>query len=206
MMIALIMISAFFLPAHVLAYATFLCFIFLSAVAVCYDKKIKILHDGLGMTIIFVALSFFILGALTQLGSFIQREKFSLIISLQIFASLADSIAYFAGSFLKAKPLKLAVSPNKSLAGFLSAVFLTPMAYFLISLYCPITSFPIFFLYSSVFVAILGDLVFSLGKRLMSLKDYGQLLPGHGGVLDRLDSLFALVAWCALYFYSDLSL
>ena len=108
---------------------------------------------------------------------------------------LADSIAYFAGRQWGKTRLADRVSPGKSWEGFLVAlglVFIAAVAYGLLQ------PLPLAYLGMIVFItvltvcsAVLGDLFESLIKRHSNHKDSGGLLPGHGGVLDRIDSLTA---------------
>lgn len=113
-----------------------------------------------------------------------------------ICAFLTDAGAYFAGVFLGKHRGITKVSPNKSLEGYIGgilsgAAFL--LIYGLIVQWCAHldVSFPVMALYGLLGSAVteLGDLSFSLVKRQYQIKDYGSLLPGHGGMLDRFDSM-----------------
>ena len=113
-----------------------------------------------------------------------------------VVAFLTDIGAYFAGMFLGKHRGVTKVSPNKSLEGFIGGLF-SGMVFMLI--YALVLKhgfglavrFPNMALYGLVgsLVTELGDLSFSLIKRQFGIKDYGSLLPGHGGMLDRFDSM-----------------
>jgi phosphatidate cytidylyltransferase len=117
----------------------------------------------------------------------------------------ADTGAYFAGRAFGRHKLAPHVSPGKSWEGVAGGMAMTVAVAAMASwLLHPMMGAPLFILLSLVTVAfsILGDLQESMFKRIVDLKDSGGLLPGHGGVLDRIDSLtaaspvFALgVAW-----------
>ncbi|MCH8846501.1 MAG: phosphatidate cytidylyltransferase [Proteobacteria bacterium] len=106
---------------------------------------------------------------------------------------LADSAAYFSGKKFGSKRLASNVSPGKSwegVFGALSMSFLVGVSYVFYS--------EMQFTYAILFLvlvlltvsfSILGDLVESMFKRMAGIKDSGHILPGHGGVLDRIDSL-----------------
>lgn len=113
-----------------------------------------------------------------------------------ICAFLTDAGAYFAGVFLGRHRGITRVSPNKSLEGYIGgilsgAVFLLLYGLVLRRFAGLTVSLPILALYGLLGSAIteLGDLSFSLIKRQYGIKDYGHLLPGHGGMLDRFDSM-----------------
>ncbi len=117
----------------------------------------------------------------------------------------ADTGAYFAGHRFGRHKLAPRVSPGKSWEGVVGGLLMT-VAVALVAgwLLQPAMGLVPFILFSLLTVAcsILGDLLESLFKRMVDLKDSGGLLPGHGGMLDRIDSLtsaaplFALgVAW-----------
>lgn len=113
-----------------------------------------------------------------------------------IITVLTDSGAYFTGSAIgKHKPLPT-ISPNKTVEGFIGGIVagvLGMLIYGLILNAVPAytVSIPLLLVYGAVGAVIteLGDLAFSLIKRKCGIKDYGKLIPGHGGILDRFDSM-----------------
>lgn len=109
--------------------------------------------------------------------------------SLLIIAVLSDMSGYILGKFFPGKCCQYPVSPRKTYHGFLGAFLLPlPIYYCLEAMSLPITLYPWHTMLFLTAAAIWGDLIFSLPKRLIGLKDYSAVLPGHGGVLDRIDS------------------
>lgn len=113
-----------------------------------------------------------------------------------ICAFLTDAGAYFAGVFLGKHRGITKVSPNKSLEGYIGGIlsggiFLLLYGVILQQFAGLTVSLPIMAVYGLIGSAVteVGDLSFSLIKRQFGIKDYGDLLPGHGGMLDRFDSM-----------------
>ena len=113
-----------------------------------------------------------------------------------ICAFLTDGGAYFAGIFLGKHRGVTRVSPNKSLEGYVGgivsgALFLLIYGVVLERFAGLDASLSVLAVYGLVGSAVteLGDLSFSFVKRQFGVKDYGHLLPGHGGMLDRFDSM-----------------
>jgi phosphatidate cytidylyltransferase len=123
------------------------------------------------------------------------------VLALFVFLWVNDTAAYFIGSLIGKHKLIEHISPKKSIEGFIAGIFFTLLASLIFSrLYPGFT--PIFWMGLSVVVALfgtLGDLFESLIKRTCNVKDAGDLIPGHGGILDRIDSL--LVAIPAVFLY-----
>lgn len=113
-----------------------------------------------------------------------------------IIAFSADSGAYFVGRALGKHKLAPVISPNKTVEGALGGV---ASAVALMLLYGLILDksfgFDVIYWYGIIYgvlgalISMLGDLSFSVIKRQVGIKDYGNLIPGHGGVLDRFDSI-----------------
>lgn len=102
----------------------------------------------------------------------------------------ADSFAYLAGTWLGGPKLLPAASPNKTwsglVAGLLSGIGAGALAGWLLGFdiaMATILALPL------ALAAVLGDLLMSLAKRRFGVKDAGSIIPGHGGVLDRVDAL-----------------
>tara|TARA_B100000965_G_scaffold358229_1_gene337474 strand:- start:302 stop:1117 length:816 start_codon:yes stop_codon:yes gene_type:complete len=139
---------------------------------------------------------------LTNFSINIENERF-LILYVILISILMDSIAYFVGKNYGKRPFINNVSPNKTLEGFLSALVLTPFLLFTFSSsFFDSSTIIVFliFLVVSVF-SVLGDALASMIKRVIEIKDFSNLIPGHGGVYDRLDSHIAVFPCFTLLLY-----
>ena len=109
---------------------------------------------------------------------------------------VTDSGAYFVGRSLGKRKLWPEISPNKTVEGFLggigSAIIVAILFYLLSTIDYNISKLIVMALLISVFGQ-LGDLVQSAYKRHYGVKDSGNILPGHGGILDRFDSLIFIL-------------
>lgn len=106
----------------------------------------------------------------------------------------ADTGAYFAGRAFGKRKLAPRVSPGKSWEGVVGGLLLSLLvAVVATNWLAPVGGMVTFLLLVvvTIFISVLGDLSESMFKRIMELKDSGGILPGHGGVLDRIDSLTA---------------
>lgn len=114
-----------------------------------------------------------------------------------------DSFAFFVGKNFGKHKLFESVSPKKTIEGFIGGLLFAIIAGFLIgkySTYFSISNWIIIAVIVAIFGS-LGDLVESKFKRQAKVKDSGTIMPGHGGLLDRLDSLFFLAPFVYLYIH-----
>lgn len=117
---------------------------------------------------------------------------------------ISDTAAYVVGSILKGPKLIPSISPNKTWSGSIGSLVCTVLFGFLIGpehikaiSFMPYVPWPIFLICLSI-VAQLGDLLESWSKRQLNVKDSGHLIPGHGGILDRLDSMLSVMYFMAI--------
>lgn len=139
----------------------------------------------------------FLLTALVRLHTMEQGRAYILIPFLLAFVS--DSGAYFAGRFLGKHKLAPVISPKKTVEGAIGGILAAMLG---MVIYCLVVQlafdFQVNYLYALIYgavgsvAAVFGDLCFSVIKRQTGIKDYGNLIPGHGGVLDRFDSILAV--------------
>ena len=143
----------------------------------------------LSFNILFIIFVSIISALFFLFSSTIQLKIILFILLLGCIAS--DIGGYMIGKIFKG-PKLTSISPNKTFSGFLgSLIFSMIIINTLFYYYFEIINIKIFLL--AVLTSLgcqLGDLFFSLLKRKANLKDTGNLLPGHGGVLDRLDGIF----------------
>ena len=121
-----------------------------------------------------------------EIASNISSYIIFLIIILN--TSIYDSFAYLVGSrYGKIRIIKN-ISPNKTLEGLLGGLFFSLLYGFILFKYFEFSSLLILIFVVSSFFAFIGDIYISYLKRKNGIKDTGSILPGHGGILDRLDS------------------
>ncbi len=156
--------------------------------------------------ILYISLS---LGLLIYMRNYWNEELYQLNMTIPLLTIFSlwvnDTMAYVVGSFIGKTPLS-AISPKKTWEGTLGGVILSILVMCLIAYFTGRLSIG----HTAIITAIaaiagtLGDLFQSKLKRMAGVKDSGNLMPGHGGFLDRFDSLF--FAATAVWFYAAIFL
>lgn len=149
------------------------------------------------LSITYVIVSFTSLSMIRYIDKDIGLYKLMLVF---IVSWVCDSMAYIVGSFFGKHKLIPEISPKKTVEGAVGGVASAVVAYMLFGLVLDlaIPNMQVNYIVLAVFglvlsvVSQLGDLIASLIKREHNVKDFGKLLPGHGGIMDRFDSIMAV--------------
>ena len=155
-----------------------------------------------GGTLFSVIYIFIPLSLVVPIGCF-ENEiyNYKLLYSLIILIWSSDSWAFVCGKLLGRRKLFKRISPNKTWEGFIGSIILTTTTGYLLSnngFGLSQTEWIILGTLTCIF-ATLGDLFQSMLKRESDIKDSGNILPGHGGILDRFDSM--LLCFPLFYLY-----
>ena len=136
----------------------------------------------------------YMLSALVRIMGMYEGRK--LILIPFILAFLSDSGAYFVGCAWGKHKLAPNISPKKSIEGVVGGVAAAVIGMLLYCLICALAfenqvnyAYAITYGVIGSLAGVVGDLCFSAIKRQTGIKDYGKLIPGHGGALDRFDSM-----------------
>ena len=134
--------------------------------------------------------------------SFFNEFNYGIVLGVFVLAWINDSFAYIIGKNFGKQKLFESVSPNKTIEGFFGGLFFTCLSSYAISYFIdsPLTNSN--WLFVAIIVSIfgtIGDLIESKYKRQAKVKDSGILLPGHGGLLDRLDSIILAAPFIYLF-------
>lgn len=168
-----------------------------------FSKELYFENGKLIFTVIYLALPFGFALGLPKFSTIDPENKpFTLeVFMLFVLIWSSDTFAYLTGKFFGKHKMAPKISPKKTWEGFAGGVILTLILGFFIEKYFPdlrgnwmVVGFLV-----SVFAPI-GDLVESQLKRSFAVKDSGNIIPGHGGILDRLDSFLICVPIVYLYF------
>ena len=136
----------------------------------------------------------FLIGALVRLRA-MDGGKFYILVAF-LLSMIADSGAYFVGRAFGRHKLAPVVSPKKTVEGAIGGVISNVIAMILYTLLLNqcFGFTQVNYFYAAIYGvlgaigSIIGDLTLSVVKRQVGIKDYGNLIPGHGGILDRFDS------------------
>lgn len=152
--------------------------------------------------------SLFIIGYVPLLGSFVSLliagEQGALrVVTFIVAVVFSDIGGYVAGVLFGKHPMAPVISPKKSWEGFAGSIIFSVTASVLMCVFALDVAWWVGVILGLVMVGVgtCGDLVESLVKRDVGIKDMSSFLPGHGGVMDRVDSLLlaAPAAWLVMY-------
>lgn len=167
----------------------------LFTIMVAFHDSIKV-EDAMfafgGTMLLTLSMTSFTLTACNQFG----HSSFWVVLTLGV-PWLSDSGAYFAGVYLGKHKLCPEISPKKTVEGAIGGLIsgtlgslLIGLVFLLIYKDVTINFIPLLIIgLINPIVSIIGDLSFSIIKRSCGIKDFGSIMPGHGGMLDRFDSI-----------------
>ena len=191
-------ICLYALPALILSY---LLILFATAIFINrHDILHAIIYSIFGQMYITMPLSLLMFISY-QHAAAIDGYSYVLVLAIFVFIWINDTAAYLFGSLLGKHKLIERISPKKSVEGFVNGILFTVVSSFVFAHLFPGYSiiFWIGFALITALFGTMGDLFESLIKRTYEVKDSGHLIPGHGGILDRIDSLLMAIPAVFLY-------
>ncbi len=160
-------------------------------------SKMKLPFEELGICMVAGVVLPLLFGALIRIIC-MENGRFYVLMPF-VLSILSDTGAYFVGLTFGKHKLAPVISPKKTVEGLVGGVLGAVLG---MLIYCAILQvffkFQVNYLYVLIygvigaFTGVFGDLCFSAIKRQCGIKDYGKLIPGHGGVLDRIDSVMLI--------------
>ncbi len=173
-------------------------FAFLTPIVFINNNKKYNLNDALFLVgaVLFVGLSF-------NLITIVRNFDIMYIIYLLLITTITDTFALFTGMLIGKTKIAPLISPNKTLEGCLGGLIMGTFVatVFYMTIINPTAPIVLVIMITALFsiVGQIGDLIFSAIKRYYDKKDFSNLIPGHGGILDRFDSLiFVILAFVLL--------
>ena len=158
-------------------------------------NHIKLRFEKIAVCLVAGVLIPYLFSAIVRIHSVDGTGRFFVLIPF-IIAFISDSGAYFAGLYFGRRKLAPAISPKKTVEGAIGGVAAAILGMLLYMFIVDVAfGFTVNYLLVIVYgivcsaAGVFGDLCFSVIKRQAGVKDYGTLLPGHGGILDRFDSM-----------------
>ena len=162
--------------------------VFLLPTILYHDRSLYSINDA-----------FYLIG-----GVFFLGVSFSLLIIIRnyiiylfLISIMTDTYAYIVGRLIGSHKLLESISPNKTWEGMIAGTFFgvfIPTLYYVTAI--DMNASYLFIIVMTLFLSILGqfgDLVFSAIKRYFKTKDFSNIMPGHGGILDRFDSIIFVI-------------
>lgn len=220
--VAVLFISCFFLPFdidslntittshYVMLSVAAIWWLVASYLAISYPKTINSWQNSRVIRQLFGMLTVvpFFWSMLLLRAQNIETEPYhgaNLVLFVCLLVWAADSGAYFTGKSLGKHKMAPNVSPNKTIEGLIGGVIVALLVGWVAADFLDISfssvSSMILITLVTVIISVLGDLVESMLKRVSGIKDSSNILPGHGGILDRIDSLTAAFpVFTLLYF------
>lgn len=173
---------------------------FLIPTVLYHDRSLYSINDAF-----YLIGGVFFLGISFSLFTLLRNEGMEILLYLLLISIFTDTFAYFVGMLIGKNKLLENISPKKTIEGMiggtvLSVIIASNFYYTVID-----SSLPLYIIvFMTTFLSIIGqfgDLVFSAIKRYYGKKDFSNIMPGHGGILDRLDSII-FVALGFMFFIS----
>lgn len=162
-------------------------------------KKNKTPFQNIALTVLgiaYIALPISLLNFLVfSKEGFSVSYKPNLVLAMLILIWVYDSLAYVFGVSFGKHKLFPRISPKKSWEGFIGGFLSTLIVSFFLSKYIEVVDLKHWMVLTVIIIVFgtFGDLIESMLKRSIGVKDSGKIMPGHGGILDRFDSFFFVV-------------
>jgi phosphatidate cytidylyltransferase len=175
---------------------------FATFISILFNKKEEAV-DQLGkkfLSVVYIALPYTLIVMIPFLNNEFEYVN-TTILGVFILVWVNDTFAFLVGSNFGRNKLLERISPNKTWEGFLGGMIFTIIGSYVLAHYFTKLSFVnwlVFALIVSIF-GVLGDLIESMFKRQAGVKDSSNLIPGHGGFLDRMDSVIFAAPFIFIY-------
>ena len=166
--------------------------VFLLPTILYHDRSLYSINDAF-----YLIGGVFFLGVSFSLLIIIRNISLNYIIYLFLISIMTDTYAYIVGRLIGSHKLLESISPNKTWEGMIAGTFFgvfIPTLYYVTAI--DMNTSYLFIIVMTLFLSILGqfgDLVFSAIKRYFKTKDFSNIMPGHGGILDRFDSIIFVI-------------